>query len=202
MPKNKSHHAHTKGNWFGHLCRRLIHISILVVPLIFYTYEFDIVEFLHISIRAFLYILLAIVVVSELIRIKFGIVLFAQRDYEAKQVSALAWGAVSIILVLLYAGGPQFGVPLIWSLALGDPFLGELRRFINKPWLIQGLGVLLVLVIWWGCGFYFSISLWWGVILAPITVAVESIKVSWIDDNALMLLIPLFIIMIGSLLVY
>ena len=41
--------------------------------------------------------------IVEAVRLKLGITVFGQRDYESKQVSALAWGALSIGLCVLIA---------------------------------------------------------------------------------------------------
>ena len=48
--------------------------------------------------------------------------------HEAHQVSALAWGAVGVGFVLLLTPHEAYAWPLIASLALGDPLMGELAE--------------------------------------------------------------------------
>ena len=40
--------------------------------------------------------LVSLLIVAEAVRLRTGITVFGQRDYEATQVSALAWGALAI----------------------------------------------------------------------------------------------------------
>lgn len=189
--------APTKGNKIGHYFRRLVHISLCVIPLLYYSYKTALSAALHLDINIVLWTLLAVVILLEGIRLKLGWVVFGQREYEARQISAFAWGSVGIILVLLFSPGLEFSLPIIWSLAFADPILGESRRYIKQSWVVNIIGLVVLLIIWWGCAYWFSFSLWWGVILAPLTGAVESLRLKWIDDNALILLVPLFIVMIG-----
>ena len=69
-----------------------------------------------------------------------GWTIVGQRSYEAKQVSALAWGALGVGMVFLLTPEPEYAYPLILSLSLGDPLLGELRRKVSQlKWsLLQG----------------------------------------------------------------
>jgi len=78
---------------------------------------------------------------------------------------------------------------------LADPLLGEMRILIKSVLWVELLGLVFVLLIWWGCAYWFGISMWWGVLMAPITVGVEWLNLKWIDDNALMLLVPLAVVM-------
>ena len=192
------HASRTKGSWYGHLFRRLIHISMLVIPLIYYPYGHAIAAFFHLTVVSFLLILLVVALFAEFLRISFGVVLFGQRGYESKQISAFAWGMFSIVIVLLISPGLKFSVPIIWSLSLADPLMGEMRRIVKSAFWVEFVGVNVVLAIWWGCAYWFSLSLWWGVLLAPLTVAAEWLDLKWIDDNALMLLVPLIVVMIVS----
>src|SRR5271170_3923561 len=109
----------TKGGSTAHWMRRALHLGMILIPWLYYTY--------HLSPRV-LWILLSVVVLLEVIRLTFGIQLFGQRIHEVKRVSSFAWGAVSLFLVLLFTT-PQFAYPIIAGCAFGDPLVGELRRF-------------------------------------------------------------------------
>jgi hypothetical protein len=142
-------------------------------------------------------------IVIEVIRIKFGIIIVGQREYEAKQVSALAWGAVAVCLTLILA--PQEGegleagkytIPLICGLTFVDPIMGEVKRakMGMKPAVLVGLAV--SYTIWMGSVALFSTPFLVAVLLAPLTVAGEVPRVSWIDDNATMILFPLIALLL------
>ena len=61
------------------------------------------------------------ILLVEAIRLKSGIVIVGQREYEASQISAMAWGTFAVSIALLMAptmgrDGIQagvFGVPII-----------------------------------------------------------------------------------------
>ncbi len=129
----------------------------------------------------------------EWLRLYFGLQLFGQRPYETTQISALMWGTFGVCLVLWLAPA-VFAVPLIAACALGDPLLGELRRHTSLSALkIAGLGVIAIAVIWAICANQLGIS-YWFIGLAPITVLAEWPNFRSIDDNALMLLVPLLLL--------
>tara|TARA_B000000475_G_C15825378_1_gene377553 strand:+ start:179 stop:613 length:435 start_codon:yes stop_codon:yes gene_type:complete len=80
---------------------------------------------------------LLILISLELIRLYFGIIIVGQREYEAKQISALAWGAFAVCLALIFSpesknfDGMESGLyaaPLIWGLTFVDPIMGEIKR--------------------------------------------------------------------------
>lgn len=196
--QNRSSVQATKGSGCGHVFRRIVHVSMLVIPLVYYAYDQQISQVFFVSTYGVLLILLAITLIVEAIRLRFKWVIFGQRFYEARYISAFTWGMVGILLVLLISPSRSFSIPIIWCLALVDPLLGELRSLMTRLIWVECVGVLVALAIWWLCGSYWlGLSLWWGVFLAPITVAVESIKLKWIDDNALMLLVPLIVIKVA-----
>ena len=132
------------------------------------------------------------IVFSEAVRLKLGITIFGQRDYESHQVSALAWGGFAVGLTfLLLSEHPEFVWPLILSLSLGDPFLGEVRRKGQEPKTVFILGSIFIALIWVACWMQVGTPLWMAFVMAPICVAAEWPRLRWIDDNATMLLIPL-----------
>ena len=126
----------------------------------------------------------------------FGITIYGQREYEARQVSALGWGAFGIGLVFLLAPVEAYAWPIILSLSLGDPFLGEMRR--------RGIGtrnvilssVAFLFLVWVACWHFFATPLWLAFLFAPLCVASEWPRLRYIDDNATMVLIPLGMILL------
>ena len=91
---------------------------------------------------------------------------------------------------------PELVWPLILSLSLGDPFLGELRRRNINPKNVFIFGTSFVALIWISCYISVDTKPWLALIMAPICVAAEWPRLRWIDDNATMLLIPLSVIII------
>ena len=135
-----------------------------------------------------------IAVFGEAIRLRMGWTIVGQRSYEAKQVSALAWGALAIGLVFLVVPTKAYAYPLILTLTFGDPFMGELRRRDVESKQVVYYACVLVLAIWLGCYYIFSTPLLACIIVAPIAVLSETPRLRYIDDNATMLLIPLAVV--------
>lgn len=179
------------GGMKGHLLRRSIHLSMVFIPYLFFEFGEDIADTISIRRDELISLLLIAIVTGEYIRLKMGFTVFGQRAYEAKQISALAWGGISICLVLLITPMEEYAYPLILSLALGDPFMGELRRKqVSKKFLIF-LTIILLLLVWIASWHFFDTPLWFAPIMAPLCMVSEWPRYSIIDDNATMLLIPL-----------
>lgn len=100
-------------------------------------------------------------------------------------------------LVILFTT-PKFAIPIITAYAIGDPLLGELRETsLSKIW-IAVIGVAVITGIWCFCSVWLGTPLWLAFIMGPITVAAEWPCLKWIDDNALMQLVPLLIIRVAN----
>ncbi|MGB0727673.1 MAG: hypothetical protein ACPGR0_05175, partial [Candidatus Poseidoniaceae archaeon] len=121
---------HSVGGMWGHVLRRGVHLGMVAIPWVYYEHAADLADRVGLSsAEQFASALVFLLIVAEAVRLRTGITVFGQRDYEATQVSALAWGALAIGVVLLTLHDhPELGYPLIFSLAIGDPLLGELRR--------------------------------------------------------------------------
>ena len=183
---------HSVGGMYGHIARRLFHVSMCIIPFLYFEYGEDIAGFISLSVGQTVSLFVLIAIVGEGIRLKLGFTVFGQRDYEAKQVSALAWGAFAIGMTLVtLPDSKELVYPLILSLSFGDPFLGELRRKgLDSKSVFIG-GTVFLLVIWLASWYMLQTPIWVAFILAPICVAAEWPRLRWIDDNATMLLIPL-----------
>ena len=190
----KSHQ--TKGGAFGHFTRRFFHVVSLIFLLFIY-YHWIIPTFSSSSLaHDLLFLMISFVVVFEALRLKFHFVFFAQRDYEATQVCAFTWGVLAACLVLLFSPNIFFSVAIITSCALVDPLLGELKHKIKKSIYLFLLGVISVILIWLICAVHYRFPIWIAFLMGPITVACEWPSLKWIDDNALMMLVPLAITLI------
>ena len=167
------------------------------IPLIYYEYSEKLSEILSLTEMQLVSSIVLLLVLAEGVRLKLGITIFGQRDYESKQISALAWGGFAVGMVFLTLSEyPELVWPLILSLSLGDPFLGELRRRNIMPKNVFVFGALFIAIIWISCYLFADTKPWLALIMAPICVAAEWPRLRWIDDNATMLLIPLCVIII------
>ncbi len=186
----------------GHLLRRTFHISMSILPWLYYwegeniTNWFNSLSGLEMSKEMIASSMVFALILGESIRLKMGITIYGQRDYEAEQVSALAWGAFAVGMVCLTCPetglkGAALGAPLILSLSLGDPALGEMRRSGMDEKKVMLYGTLFLALIW-GAGAVWLETPWWLIpLFAPLGVLAEKPRLRWIDDNATMLLIPL-----------
>lgn len=186
----------------GHILRRFLHVSMAVLPLLYYRYGDFVASILQLTTTQMLGALLLLVILLEILRLYNGWIFIGQRHYESKTISALAWGAVSIITVFLfvpggYANGISYALPLIWTLAFVDPVLGELRRYGIKPPKVIFTGWLLASCIWVMACHYYSLPYLYALILPIISILAELPNVKWLDDNALVLWVPLLVIIIS-----
>ncbi|HLB56502.1 MAG TPA: hypothetical protein VJK30_04155 [Coxiellaceae bacterium] len=182
-----------KGGIIAHIARRIFHASMIIVP--FFYYYFFISHFsekyLHLAILAFIFL----VFLFEKLRIRMKLVLFAQKLHEASRISAFAWTMLSLGIILFFAP-VYFAMPIIFTCAIVDPLLGEMRlRNFNKKNVITA-GIFVAFIIWIIFSAIYHFPFWFGIILAPVSIAAEWPNLKWIDDNAMMLILPLLAVMI------
>lgn len=186
---------HSVGGMYGHLFRRGFHIGMSIIPLIYYEYGEKLSSMVSLTELQLVSALTITIVLAEGIRLKLGVTIFGQRDYESKQVSALAWGGFAVgMTFLILSEYPELVWPLILSLSLGDPFLGEIRRKGLDAKSVFIYGSIFVGLIWVATWHFLDTPIWMAILMAPICVAAEWPRLRWIDDNATMLLIPLSVI--------
>ena len=184
------------GGMKGHIFRRSIHVGMILLPWIYFEHGEMISDKLGLTLPQFVSTMVFTLFILEAIRLKFGITIFGQREYEANQISALGWGAFGIGIVFVMAPIEAYAWPLILSLSLGDPFLGEMRRRgMNNRNVVLSTTVLLIL-IWLACWQLFGTPWWLAFLFAPLCVASEWPRLRYIDDNATMVLIPLGMILL------
>lgn len=181
-------------NTFSHYARRIIHLSILIIPFAYYYFLTPL--FSERILHAALFIFIFFVFLLEKLRLRMKLVLFAQRQYEATHISAFAWTMLAIGLVLIFSPAVSFSIAIIATCALVDPLVGEMRLHHFNKIAIFISGFILALLVWITCALYYHFSLYFAFILAPISVVVEWPQMRWVDDNALMLLVPLTIILL------
>ena len=184
------------GGMRGHLLRRGIHLSMSLLPFIYFAYGEHVADAVGLSLDQLVASVLLVAMTGEGIRLRLGFTVFGQRDYEANQISALAWGAIGVGMVFLLAPTEAYAWPLILSLSLGDPLMGELRRKGMASRNVMLVSTLALLAIWLVAWAQFGTPLWMALLLAPVCMASEWPRLTYIDDNATMVLIPLALVLI------
>jgi len=203
------HVEHSVGGFGGHAFRRLTHISMAAIPLVYYSRGDDISGVFSVRPDELVSYVFLMILVLEVVRLRFGIVIVGQREYESKQISALAWGAFAVCLTLLITGMEPFfagsglkagiyGIPLIFGLTFVDPLMGEIKRQKQDMRLAITAGLTVSYAVWVGCSFWLGTPLWVCILLAPLTVLGELPRVKYIDDNATMILLPLAALLLLS----
>ncbi len=192
------------GGTGGHWLRRCLHFGIAIVPYLYYWQGNNIANFIDLSRELIIGNIVVLILVLEVLRLWFGWTVFGQRSYEQSQISAFAWGGFSVGVTLLLApkigiNGAAIGAPLIWSLSLIDPLLGEARNHHLKPYWVVLLGLVGLTVIWVSSAILFGTPWWILPFVIPITLLSEWPRLGWIDDNATMLFGPLCFILIIKL---
>ena len=192
------HVDHSVGGFGGHAFRRFTHVSMTAIPFVFYLYGQDFADIVSLDDKQLVSAICMLILFAELIRIRLGIVIFGQREYEADQISALAWGGLAVSLALLLAPGEGEGleagvycIPLIVGLTLVDPIMGEIKRIKQDLKLAIYVGLAVSYAVWVGCHFWLGTDIVAAILLAPLTVLGELPKTKDIDDNATMILFPL-----------
>ena len=171
---------HSVGGMYGHLFRRVFHLAMSFIPLVYYEFGGKIADYLSIEVMQMVSAITLLIVFSE-----------------ARQVSALAWGGFAVGMTFLtLPDSPELVWPLILSLSLGDPFLGEIRRKGFEPKPVFVYGTIFLMMVWMACYIQLGTPLWLVFVMAPLCVAAEWPRLRWIDDNATMLLIPLSAVII------
>lgn len=182
-----------------HWPRRFIHLSIGLIASFYYAVKDVVSAFLGCAPLYWLSLLAFILVGLEALRIHKGWLFYGQRSYEKKSPSAFVWTGLALISVFLFAPPYQgheaaFGLPIVWSLAIGDPLLGECRR---ARWsLISTLIITLATLglLWILAAYWYSLPYWLALIMPPLAIVGEWSQIRWVDDNFMMAGVPLLFV--------
>ena len=193
------HVGHSVGGMGGHAFRRLTHVSMASIPYLYYVHGERISSYFSLQAREFVSAICILILVIELVRLRTGIVIVGQREYESSQISALAWGALAVALAILVAPegengtmeAGKYGAPIILGMTLVDPVMGEIKRTQKNLRAAIFTGLIVSYTVWIGCHFWIGTELIAALLLAPLTVLGEILPTREIDDNATMVLFPL-----------
>ena len=179
-----------------HLFRRGFHVSVFAFcPWIYYSYFSSLSSQLGLPGYSLLYLTLMFVVLLEGVRLKLKCLVWGMRSYEAHQISALAWGATAVTLVLRMSPSAGYAYGLCWVCALVDPLIGELKRFMRES-CVYSVALVISSIVWYCCHLWFQLPLWLVFILPVVAVGSEYPSFKWVDDNFLMAAVPLLVILL------
>jgi hypothetical protein len=172
----------------GHWTRRLVHVC---APLLLVYYLIP-EEIYGVNKQIGLIVVLAIILAFEAIRLWRSWTFLGLRDYEAGRISAFAWASIGLTFTFLFFP-LELAAPAVTGMALTDPLIGELRRHQSNlyPLLPSVFYFVLVLAI------FFALIGWsWQVLLASLVgtvlaIWVERIRIKYVDDDFLMIVVPL-----------
>lgn len=185
----------TVGGALGAALRRLIHVGMIAYPVIYLLYVEPISAFFHLNITQFMWCLFATVLFIELCRLRFGVLLFAQRRHERKHMSSFAWGALAMCIVLITLPDPRYALPIVLTCAIGDPLLSLLRSRLALFYAML-VAMIVLAIMWWIARIWLPMPIWLPLLISPLTVWSEQPNLPWVDDNALMQLVPLIFVLL------
>lgn len=131
--------------------------------------------------------------IVEGVRLKTKKIPFGMRGYEKKQISAFAWFALGMGIALLFFK-MQYVVPCVIGMAVIDPLIGESKRrkktlYPVLPSLFYGLIMLVCLLLL--SNLTLLLILLFTVIGTIFAIFAENWDIKFIDDDFLMLILPL-----------
>lgn len=172
------------------LIRRIFHMT-AVVYLVYYLLPEELFPGFY-KWYGVLIILFATLAV-ETLRLKTGRLFFGLREYEEKRVSAFAWFAIGMSIALLWFE-MVYVVPVIIGMAFIDPLIGEIKRKNERlypvlPFIIYGIIMFSCLLIISEIKIGLLILLTF--VAAFFAILAEHWDIKYIDDDFLMIIIPL-----------
>ncbi len=181
----------------GHIARRLFHLSAPFV-LIYYLFPEDM---LGIGRRNFLIIIFSLIMIVEISRLLRKKVYFGMRDYEANQMSAYGWATIGVFISFLFF--PMlFVIPAITGVGWTDPLIGEMKKRKMKGYPMIPLIVYFLITFFSFFLFAEPLGYDMGILLmvilalagSVVAIAVERPRIKQVDDDFLMMVIPLFVV--------
>jgi hypothetical protein len=128
----------------------------------------------------------------ELLRLLLNFKVVGMRSYESEQISAGAWSAIALTFTFLFFPY-QYAVPVVIGMAWIDPLIHYLRKWKSKlypplPLALYFLITIVSLSILMTPTLLTLIAALVGTVLA---IAAESYKTKYVDDDFLMIVVPL-----------
>ena len=176
----------------GPLFRRIFH---LCAPLFLIYYLMPEI-FLFIPKSWWVLITLFSIIAVEITRLARKRIFFGMREYERTQVSAFAWAGIGITIAFFFFE-PMFVACVLFGIGWVDPLIGEMRKRGKMKWYpmvpLLFYFAIIVFILLFLSDFRLPTIIAMGILasIAAITVEFPQIKV---DDDFLMLIVPLVVL--------
>lgn len=182
----------------GEGLRRLVHI--LTSFFIFYYWIPDFIFDVH---KEYLLVMfLAVVLLIDSYRMHVGWKVYGAREYEHNRPSALALVAIGVTVGLLFFP-KHLVIPSILTMAFVDPVIRAVRD--REGLIYPVLPLCMAVSIFYGALYY--LTDWSGVyviglavVAGSMAIAVERPHIEWLDDDLLIILVPMTVLWILSIL--
>jgi len=135
---------------------------------------------------------LIIVLGFEAYRLTFKPKILGMRIYEYQRVSAATWAALGMTFVFLFFP-LEYAAPVVIGMGWVDPLCGELRRFESKFYPTLPLTVYFTIAVFtmtYLIGFNVQVVLA-SIVATILAIAIEKPRLKYIDDDFLMLVVPI-----------
>lgn len=121
---------------------------------------------------------------------------FGLRSYEKKRPASYLYFGIAVLILFLFFP-QQIAIPCILCACFTDPLIGETRHYLKKQYayLLGGLLSALFFVLTW------SQAEWWVILLVGCTgasgaVVGEATKLSFLDDDFLIQMLPALLLLL------
>ncbi len=174
------------------MVRRLVHTC---APLFCIYYFLPDPVLLGISRADGVLIIMLLALGFEALRLIFRIKVPGMRNYEFDRPSAAAYTAVGLTTAFLFFP-LELTLPVLMGMGWVDPLIGELRKNGNKMNPILPI-VAYFLIMLLGLGYFYGLTfpvLLSATLLAPIAVLLEARRLYFLDDDIVLIMVPLILL--------
>ena len=177
----------------GHVLRRIVHVS---TPLFLVYYFLPDPLWIGGPTRVLTLIaIMAVVLIAEVLRLAYKPKIIGMREYEKYQVSAAAWAGIAMTIAFLFF---PFGyaAPAFMGMGWVDPVIGDLRRknsslYPYVPLVLYFLIAIISMSVIIGPSIEVMIA---SLLATPAAIWAERPKSKYVDDDFLMIVVPLIVI--------
>lgn len=177
----------------GQLVRRIVHLSTPV----FLVYYFLPDPLWDGGLRRLLglLLLLAAVLVAEGLRLIFRPRIVGMRDYEETQISAGAWAAIGMTVAFVFFP-LGYSAPALMGMGWIDPLMGDMRKAGSAyyPYMPMLAYFFIALVSMSAIMGLSAEVLAASIVATPVAILAERMKSRIVDDDFLMIVVPLIVI--------
>ena len=136
----------------------------------------------------------------EAYRIRKGFLVLGMREYERRRPSAAFWMCSAFVPMILFFP-VDYALPLLIGFGFVDPLCGILRKRSSRMYPAAPLIVYFV-IMWTSLSFFYGLTaavLVLSVMVSISAITAESIKSRIVDDDFLMLFVPLMVLWLAGL---